>query len=605
MLLLQVLVVLVLVVASVALAAYDARRDARATATDRAVAVARAVADSPTVVEALGRTDPSQPSSRTPSGCAGTPDVDFVVVMALDRTRYTHPDPDNIGKPFVGDLGGAPDGQRVHPAVHRHPGPVDAGRGPRVRADGSEVVAWSRSASPSPSIDRAAARRPGADRAARALAVLAVGLARRLAGRPPAAPADARAGRSRDHPDVRVLHGRPARRPRGAAAARRRRPGPARQRRGAPAARPAGRRRRPPRSTTSAWRPGLVAAALGGPPRPTTSTSPATGSWSSARRRPRWEGRDVGAVVTLRDHTELRAVTGELDVVRGLTESLRAQNHEAANRLHTVVSLIEMGRPDEAVEFATEELAARPAAHRPGRRRRRRPGGRRAAARQDRRGRRARRRPARRAASCRPTVDVPARDLVTVLGNLVDNAFDARGRRPTCAGVRGHASGGDAERRRGRRSATAVRASTTTAAAHALERGWSTKGSGERRPRRRAGAGRAGRAAARRRRSTSAGPTLGGAEFTVTLRRMRGERDVTRARARRRGRAARGRGARGVRRAGRPASSSPASPGRPARRPGSSTATRGRPGPARHAPARRARPRRCCSGCARPATWST
>jgi sensor histidine kinase regulating citrate/malate metabolism len=64
----------------------------------------------------------------------------------------------------------------------------------------------------------------------------------------------------------------------------------------------------------------------------------------------------VGAVVTLRDHTDLQAVTGELDVVRGLTESLRSQTHEAANRLHTVVSLIEMGRATEAVEFATEEL---------------------------------------------------------------------------------------------------------------------------------------------------------------------------------------------------------------------------------------------------------
>ncbi len=69
-----------------------------------------------------------------------------------------------------------------------------------------------------------------------------------------------------------------------------------------------------------------------------------------------WAGREVGAVVTLRDHTDLQAVTGELDVVRGLTESLRSQNHEAANRLHTVVSLIEMGRTEEAVDFATEEL---------------------------------------------------------------------------------------------------------------------------------------------------------------------------------------------------------------------------------------------------------
>ena len=69
-----------------------------------------------------------------------------------------------------------------------------------------------------------------------------------------------------------------------------------------------------------------------------------------------WDGKEVGAVVTLRDHTELQAVTGELDIVRGLTESLRAQTHEAANRLHTVVSLIEIGRTEEAIDFVTDEL---------------------------------------------------------------------------------------------------------------------------------------------------------------------------------------------------------------------------------------------------------
>jgi sensor histidine kinase regulating citrate/malate metabolism len=69
-----------------------------------------------------------------------------------------------------------------------------------------------------------------------------------------------------------------------------------------------------------------------------------------------WRGRNVGSVVTLRDRTELQEVTGELDLVRGLTDSLRAQAHEAANRMHAVVSLIEMGQPDEAVDFATEEL---------------------------------------------------------------------------------------------------------------------------------------------------------------------------------------------------------------------------------------------------------
>ncbi|MEI4271549.1 sensor histidine kinase [Klenkia sp. LSe6-5] len=68
-------------------------------------------------------------------------------------------------------------------------------------------------------------------------------------------------------------------------------------------------------------------------------------------------GRSVGAVVTLRDHTDLQALTGELDSVRAFAESLRSQAHEAANRLHTTVSLVELGRTEEAVEFATSELA--------------------------------------------------------------------------------------------------------------------------------------------------------------------------------------------------------------------------------------------------------
>ena len=71
----------------------------------------------------------------------------------------------------------------------------------------------------------------------------------------------------------------------------------------------------------------------------------------------RWQDRDLGSVVTLRDHTDLQALTGELDSVRGFAESLRAQAHEAANRLHTVVSLIELGRVEQARDFATAELA--------------------------------------------------------------------------------------------------------------------------------------------------------------------------------------------------------------------------------------------------------
>ena len=62
-------------------------------------------------------------------------------------------------------------------------------------------------------------------------------------------------------------------------------------------------------------------------------------------------------VVTIRDRTELQGALGELGSLKVLTDSLRSQAHEAANKLHTIVTMVEMGRPDDAVQFATEELA--------------------------------------------------------------------------------------------------------------------------------------------------------------------------------------------------------------------------------------------------------
>jgi sensor histidine kinase regulating citrate/malate metabolism len=67
-------------------------------------------------------------------------------------------------------------------------------------------------------------------------------------------------------------------------------------------------------------------------------------------------GAVVGAVVTLRDHTELDALTGELDRAQSFSEALRAQAHESANRLHTVISLIELGETDHALSFAVSEM---------------------------------------------------------------------------------------------------------------------------------------------------------------------------------------------------------------------------------------------------------
>ena len=105
---LMVGLVAVLVLTSVGVAAWHARADVRDEAARTAVAVARSIADSPTTLDALDDADPSatlQPYAervRTHTG------VDFVVVMGLDRTRYSHPTPSRIGGEVTGGPRGPP-----------------------------------------------------------------------------------------------------------------------------------------------------------------------------------------------------------------------------------------------------------------------------------------------------------------------------------------------------------------------------------------------------------------------------------------------------------------------------------------------------------------
>lgn len=65
-------------------------------------------------------------------------------------------------------------------------------------------------------------------------------------------------------------------------------------------------------------------------------------------------GRPHGSVVTLRDRTELAGLLRELDSVKGLTDALRAQQHEFANRMHTVAGLLELGESEEALHYLTD-----------------------------------------------------------------------------------------------------------------------------------------------------------------------------------------------------------------------------------------------------------
>ncbi|MFC8342879.1 SpoIIE family protein phosphatase [Streptomyces sp. NPDC057280] len=101
---LQVVIVLLLVVAAVVALVLQVRHDSTTEARNRSVAVAQAFANAPGTREALDDPDPTavlQPRAEAARKATG---VDFIVVLNTDGIRYTHPKPDRIGKKFVGNL---------------------------------------------------------------------------------------------------------------------------------------------------------------------------------------------------------------------------------------------------------------------------------------------------------------------------------------------------------------------------------------------------------------------------------------------------------------------------------------------------------------------
>jgi two-component system, CitB family, sensor kinase len=67
--------------------------------------------------------------------------------------------------------------------------------------------------------------------------------------------------------------------------------------------------------------------------------------------RVRVEGREVGSIAMLRDRTELETMLRELAGAQGLADGLRAQSHEFSNKLHVVSGLLELGHVDAAISF--------------------------------------------------------------------------------------------------------------------------------------------------------------------------------------------------------------------------------------------------------------
>lgn len=70
-------------------------------------------------------------------------------------------------------------------------------------------------------------------------------------------------------------------------------------------------------------------------------------------------GQPIGSVATMRDRTELVTLQKELGFTRNATDTLRAQAHEFTNQLHTISGLIELGEYGEVVGYVNAVSQAR------------------------------------------------------------------------------------------------------------------------------------------------------------------------------------------------------------------------------------------------------
>ena len=71
-------------------------------------------------------------------------------------------------------------------------------------------------------------------------------------------------------------------------------------------------------------------------------------------RRVRRGDRDLGVVLTLQDRTQLEHLGRELDTVRSLVDALRAQSHEYTNRLHALSGMLHLNHVADARDYLAQ-----------------------------------------------------------------------------------------------------------------------------------------------------------------------------------------------------------------------------------------------------------
>jgi two-component system, CitB family, sensor kinase len=487
------------------------RESERAATAEEMLGIAHTLAASPEVIGALDDPDPTAVLQPLAERVRRDTATDFVVVMTPDGIRYSHPTPEEIGRRFIGTIGPAAAGEMqftetytgtLGPSVRAVVPVLDSGRVVALVSVGRSITAVARD------LRQQVPLVLGAVAVALLLAAAGSWLVSRWLRRATHDLGPAELARMYEYYDA-VLHAV--------------REGLLLLDRGGRVQLVNDEARRlltlPPdvhgRPVDAIGLPGALGAALAdGRARDDEIHLTADRIVVVSQKAARWAGRHLGTVVTLRDHTELRELVSELQTVRGFADSLHAQAHEAANQLHTVISLIELGRAEEALEFATTELAVaqhltdavvagiavpelaalvvgKAAAA----------GERGVELRVD-------------EGSCVPPGVADPRDLVTIVGNLLDNAIDAAQGAPAPRWVRFGAGVDDAAEN----AAVELRVSDSGPgiapedAERAFERGFSTKSQD--------GVGRGlGLALVRRAAQRHGGSVrLGGrAEFTVRL----------------------------------------------------------------------------------------
>ena len=358
----------------------DARDQAYDEAGRRMAAVATTMADNPLVLDAAGTADPTPLLQPYALKVMEDADADFITIMAPDRTRWTHPRDEELGKPYIGSIDAALNGQVFTEITSGTLGPSVRTIAPVKDADGT-VRALVAAGVTVRTVDIAVS--------GRLPALLAIGLAL-LAGGSAASwllgrylrqvtrgwgPEQlaqlfayyesvlhsVREGVILIDPKGKVvmyndqaaeLLGLTPRTSDGADSAAD----------GDGTAADGGRREAPSladlplapslRELFESGRTALDEIHLTGSRILVVNQGPAVGPGAAAGR----PGAVYGTVATIRDRTEIESLGSELETMRTLSDALRAQTHEHANRLHTIVSLMELGRGAEALDFATQDL---------------------------------------------------------------------------------------------------------------------------------------------------------------------------------------------------------------------------------------------------------